>query len=81
MTDAPAAFRRVPRTGVIYVTAQARKAGFADLTTVPMAGLTDNGVHLTAYGYWRMSVALAQELNRGLPFGRMTFHHQKQMLF
>lgn len=28
MTDAPAAFRRVPRTGVIYVTAQARKAGF-----------------------------------------------------
>lgn len=52
--------------------AERRSYGFVDLFTLfgelnlqPGEHLTDNGVHLTAYGYWRTAEALAKGL--GLP--------------
>lgn len=57
---------------VLRETAERRGYGFVDLFALlgelkPQPGehLTDNGVHLTAYGYWRTADALAKGL--GLP--------------
>jgi lysophospholipase L1-like esterase len=57
-------------------TAQRRRCAFVDLYEAlgdgagerPPAPLTDNGIHLTAFGYWRSAFALEKELE--LPANR-----------
>jgi lysophospholipase L1-like esterase len=57
-------------TDALKQIAEQRKADFVDLydlvpdgsKTTPPAPLTDNGMHLTAHGYWRATFALEQGL-------------------
>ncbi len=42
--------------------AREREIPYVDMYSQPLGRLTDNGVHLTGYGYWRLAPRLADEL-------------------